>query len=154
MSGNNNSTIFRQAFLGNLWILTRHDYRREGPMEAIAFAPSILSNISTSRNISVYEDLNAIQMGIEKTSSRWNDWLKIWWRDLKTEDQMLSMHSIGIGTDRPYNRYQHIFLSFNYLTMVCELFHPDGSSIERSTLPGAADCWHRDETARPLISTR
>lgn len=95
-------------------------------------------------------------MGIEKTDLRWEDWLTIWWGDLKTEVQMLGMQAHGVKMDRAYDRYQHIFpglalwhLRFNYLKMVWELFYPGGSATERSTLQWAADHWHRDKTTKP-----
>lgn len=69
---------------------------------------------------------------------------------------MLSMQNYGIGIDRAYDRYQHIFpglalwhLRFNYLKMIWEVFYPGGSASERSTLQWAAEHWHRDKTTRP-----
>lgn len=69
---------------------------------------------------------------------------------------MLSMQNHGLGMDRPYDRYQHIFpglalwhLRFNYLKMVWEIFYPSGSTLKRSTLQWAADHWYRDKTTRP-----
>ena len=132
------------------------DCKREGKTKAFAFAPSMHNESSLSGNIGVFEDLNVIQMGIDKTDARWNDWLTIWWGDLKTEVQMLGMQSHGVGMDRAYDRYQHIFpglalwhLRFNYLKMIWELFYPGGSPSERSTLQWAADHWHRDKTTKP-----
>lgn len=132
------------------------DCKTERKTAAYAFAPSMHSKASTAGNIAVFEDLNIFQMGLDKTNSRWADHLMIWWGDLKTEVQMLSMQGHGIGMNRPYERYQHIMpglalwhLRFNYLKMVWELFYPGGSTSERSTLQWAADHWHRDKTTKP-----
>lgn len=132
------------------------DCKHEGATEAYAFAPSMYNESSTAGNMSVFEDLNVIQMGVNKTDPRWAEWLIIWWGDLKTEVQMLSMQSHGMGMNRPYDEYQHLFpglalwhLRFNYLKMVWELCYPGGSATERSTLQWAADHWHRDKTTRP-----
>ena len=137
-------------------VINKIDCKTEGNTEAFAYAPSMFSESSTAGNISVFEDLNINQMGIEKTDPRWNDWLTIWWGDLKTEIQMLGMQINGTGMHHAYDRYQHIFpglalwhLRFNYLKMVWELFYPGGSATERSTLQWAADHWHRDKTIRP-----
>lgn len=69
---------------------------------------------------------------------------------------MRAMQNGGIGMNRAYDRYQHIFpglalwhLRFNYLKMVWELFYPGGSATERSTLQWAADHWHRNKTTKP-----
>lgn len=101
------------------------DCKHEGATEAYAFAPSMYNESSTAGNMSVFEDLNVIQMGVDKTDPWWAEWLTIWWGDLKTEVQMLSMQSHGIGMNRPYDQYQHLFpglalwhLRFNYLKMV------------------------------------
>lgn len=108
-------------------------------------------------NMSVFEDLNVKQMGIKKTDCRWGNWLTIWWGNLKTEVQMLSMQNHGIGlVDHLYNQYQYIFpglalwhLRFNYLKMVWELFYAGRAATVQSTLQWAADHWHRDKTTRP-----
>lgn len=55
--------------------------KTEGKTEAYAFAPSMFIESSLSGNLLVFEDLNVIQMGIDKTDSRWEDWLTIWWGD-------------------------------------------------------------------------
>lgn len=132
------------------------DCKTEGSSSAFPFAPAMASENTTAGNISVFEDLNINQLGLTKDDPRFNESLYIWWGDLKTEVQMLSMQNYGIGMDRPYDRYQHIFpglalwhLRFNYLKMVWEVFYPGGSASERSTLQWAADHWHRDKTTRP-----
>ena len=126
--------------------INKIDCRTKGSTEAYAFAPSMFSKSSTAGNIAVFEDLNVNQMGIEKIDAQWNDWLTIWWGDLKTEIQMLGLQVNGTGAHQAYNRYQHIFpglalwhLRFNYLKMVWELFYPGGSATECSTLQLAAD---------------
>lgn len=108
---------------------------------------------STAGNMGVYEDLIIHQMGFDKNDKSFDEDLTIWWGDLKTEVQMLSMQAHGVGMDRPYDRYQQIFpglalwhLRFNYLKMVWELFYPGKAPSERSTLQWAADHWHRDKT--------
>ena len=122
-------------------IIDRIRCELEGKTEAYAFASSMFSESSLAGNQSVFEDLNVIQMGIDKSDARWDEFLTIWWGDLKTEVQMLSMQANGCGMDRAYDRYQHIFpglalwhLRFNYLKMIWELFYPGGSATERSTL--------------------
>ncbi len=114
------------------------------------------SDKSSAGNISVFEDLNINQLGLAKDDPRFDEFLYIWWGDLKTEVQMLSMQNYGIGMDRAYDRYQHIFpglalwhLRFNYLKMIWEVFYPGGWASERSTLQWAAEHWHRDKTTRP-----
>ena len=101
------------------------DCKTEGPTSAYPFAPAMASESTTAGNISVFEDLNINQLGLEKDALRWEDLLTIWWGDLKMEVQMLSMQNYGIGMNRAYDRYQHIFpglalwhLRFNYLKMV------------------------------------
>ncbi|MCJ1471183.1 hypothetical protein MMC07_009831, partial [Pseudocyphellaria aurata] len=132
---------------------------KAGATEAHAFAPSMFNESSTTGNISVFEDLNVHQIGIEKTDPQWEDWLTIWWGNLKTEIQMKSMQNIGRDARLPYDCYQHIFpglalwhLRFNYLKMVWEIFYLGGLANERSTLQWAADHWRRDKTTWPTDS--
>lgn len=133
----------------------RIDCKKERCREAYPFAPSMFSESSTAGSLSVFEDLNIVQIGLDKSDARWDDWLTLWWGDLKTEVQMLSMQAHGIRSNRAYDRYQHLFpglalwhLQFNYLKMIWELFYPGGSFTERSTLQWA-DHWHQDKTTRP-----
>ncbi|MCJ1461627.1 hypothetical protein MMC07_000224 [Pseudocyphellaria aurata] len=144
--------------LSSMSIVDRIDCSKPefGATEARAFAPSMFSESSTARNIAVFDDLNVIQMGIEKSDPRWNDWHTIWWGDLKTEIQMRSMQNVGSKARRPYERYQYIFLGlalwhlrFNYLKMVWEIFYPERSANERSTLQWATDHWRRDKITKP-----
>ncbi|MCJ1462378.1 hypothetical protein MMC07_000978 [Pseudocyphellaria aurata] len=114
-----------------------------GATEAHAFAPSMFSESSTAGNIAVFEDLNVNQMGIKKTERRWKDWLTIWWGDLKTEIQMISMQNINLTARQPYDRYQHIFpglalwrLRFNYLKMIWEIFYPGGQQTSAQLFSG------------------
>ncbi|MCJ1468817.1 hypothetical protein MMC07_007447 [Pseudocyphellaria aurata] len=58
-------------------IVDRIDCSKVGATEAHAFAPSMFNESSTTENMSVFEDLNIHQMGIEKTDPRWEDWLTI-----------------------------------------------------------------------------
>ena len=132
------------------------DCKTEGSTIAYPFAPAMASESTTAGNISVFEDLNINQLGLKKEDPQFGELLTIWWGDLKTEVQMLSMQGLGVGMDRAYDRYQHIFpglalwhLRFNYLMMVWEVFYPGGSASERSTLQWAADHWHRDKTTKP-----
>lgn len=85
------------------------DCKVEEKTKAFMFAPFIFSESSLAGNISVFEDLNIMQMGIEKTNIHWSDWLTIWWEDQKTEVQMLGMQANGLLMDQAYNCYQHIF---------------------------------------------
>lgn len=57
------------------------DCKTEGKAEAYAFVPSMFSQSSLSGNILMFEDLNVIQMSINKTNSQWDDWLIIWWNN-------------------------------------------------------------------------
>ena len=66
---------------------------------ALPFAPSMASESTTVGNINVFEDLNFHQLGLSKEDPRFNDLLIIWWDDLKTEVQMLSMQAYGVGMD-------------------------------------------------------
>ena len=132
------------------------DCKIEGASEAYLFAPSMASESTTARNMSVFEDLAIHQLGLKKEDPRFNEALTVWWGDQKTEVLMLSMQGLGVGMDRPYDWYQHIFpglalwhLQFNYLKMIWEVFYPGGSSTERSTLQWAADHWHRIKTTQP-----
>lgn len=77
--------------------------KTEKKTEAYAFASSMFSESSLAGNQSVFEDLNVIQMGIDKEDVRWNNWLTIWWGDLKTEVQMLGMQANGIQMNRAYD---------------------------------------------------
>lgn len=130
--------------------------KTEGATSAFPFAPAMASENITAGNISVFEELNINQLGLAKDDLCFHELLYIWWGDLKTEVQMLSMQNHVLGMDHPYDQYQHIFpglalwhLRFNYLKMVWEVFYPGGSTSERSTLQWAADHWHRDKITRP-----
>lgn len=99
------------------------------------------SESTKAGNISIFEDLNIRQLGLEKENTRWQELLTIWWSDLKTEVQMLSMKAQGVDMDRSYDRYQYLFpglalwhLRFSYLKMMWEVFYPGGSALERSAL--------------------
>lgn len=81
------------------------DCRTEGSTLAFPFAPVMASESTTAGNISVFDDLNINQQGLTKDDPRFNKSVYIWWGDLKTEVQMLSMQNYGIGMDRPYNLY-------------------------------------------------
>lgn len=72
-------------------VIDRIKCEAEVKTEAYAFAPSMFNKSSLSGNQSLFEDLNVVQMGIDKKNTRWNDWLTIWWGDQKTEAQMLGM---------------------------------------------------------------
>lgn len=124
--------------------------------KAYPFAPSMASKSTTASNISVFENLIE-QMGlVDYEDTCLEDQLTIWWGDLKTKVQMLSMQSYSISAARAFDRYRHIFpglalghLQFNYLKMVWELFYPGRSVTERSTLQWATDYWHQDKTTNP-----
>lgn len=45
--------------------------------ETYAFVPSIFSENSLAGNQSVFENLNVIQMSIDKADLQWDDWLII-----------------------------------------------------------------------------
>lgn len=101
------------------------DCKHKGHTKAYLFLLSIFSKSLTTGNISVFEDLNFIQMDINKADKRWTDCLILWWSDLKTANHMLDMQYNSAGMTLPYNRYQHLFpdlafwhLLFNYLKIV------------------------------------
>ena len=52
--------------------------KTEGCTKAYPFAPSMFSESSTAGNLSVFEDLNIVQMGLDKSDTRWDDWLTLW----------------------------------------------------------------------------
>lgn len=85
------------------------DYKTEGSTVAYPFAPAMASENTIAGNINVFEELNINQLGLSKEDPRFGELLTIWWGDLKTEVQMLSMQRLGKGMDRPYDRYQHLF---------------------------------------------
>lgn len=51
---------------------------KEGAIEVYPFAPSMASESTTAGNISVFEDLNIKQLGLEKEDPRWKELLTIW----------------------------------------------------------------------------
>ena len=126
------------------------DCNAEGPTVAFPFAPAMFIEASAPSNMSVFE---VRQMGLEKEVPCLSELLTLWWGDLKTEVQMLSMQTHGDGMRCPFDWYQHIMpglalwhLRFNHLKMIWEVL---GTATERSALQSAADHWHRDETIRP-----
>ena len=92
---------------------------------AFLFVPAMVSESITTRNISVFEELNVNQIGLVKDSLCFNELFYIWWGYLNIEIQMLNMQNYELGMNRPYNLYQHLFsglvlwhLCFNYIKMV------------------------------------
>lgn len=55
--------------------------------------------------ISVFQDPNISQIKIKKINSHSNNWLIIWWDDLKTEIQMLSKQINDTRIYYVYNEY-------------------------------------------------
>lgn len=55
------------------------------------FASSIVFKNTTTGNISVFKDLNIRQLGLKMEDTCWQKLLTIWWDNLKTEVQMLSI---------------------------------------------------------------
>lgn len=101
------------------------EYKTKSVTSAFPFAPAMASESTTARNINIFEELNINQLSLAKDDPCFDELLYIWWGDLKTEVQMLSMQNYRLGMDRPYDRYQHIFpgfalwhLRFNYLKIV------------------------------------
>ena len=130
-------------------IIDRIDCKRKRSTRFFPFVPSMFNKSSTAGNLAVFEDLNIIQMGLDKGDAWWRDTLTLWLGDLKTANHMLGLQIQEVGMDYPYNRYKYLFsglapwhLRFNYLKMIWELFYPGRSSIEHSTLQWAADHWH------------
>lgn len=85
------------------------DCKTEGATAAYPFVPCMASESTTADNISVFEDLNINQLGCDKGELRFEEYLTLWWGDLKTEVQMLGMQSLGAGCVQAYDRYQHFF---------------------------------------------
>lgn len=79
-------------------------------MQTYLFALFMFFESSIVSNISVFKDLNVLQIGIDKTNARWADLLTLWWGNLKTKIFMLSMQNQDIGATSLYNQYQHIIL--------------------------------------------
>ena len=89
------------------------------------FAPVIASESITTRNISIFKELNINQLCLAKDDSCFDGIFYILYNDLKTEVQIISMQNYGLEIDCPYDCYKHIFpgvhlwhLCFNYLRMV------------------------------------
>lgn len=74
------------------------------------FALSIRSKNTIVGNINVFKNLNIHQLRLSKEDPQFNDFFIIWWGNLKTEIQMLSIQAYRMGMDQAYDRYQHIFL--------------------------------------------
>lgn len=115
--------------------------KTKGATSAFPFALAMVNKSITVENISIFKKLNINQLGLAKDDLCFDKLLYICWRDLKTEVQMLSMQNYGLGMDRPYDQYQHIFsglalwhLHFNYFKMVWEVFYLSRLNSKRSTL--------------------
>lgn len=52
--------------------------KTEGPTEAYPFAPSMASENTTAGNITVFEDLNIGQLGLDKDDPRFGELLTLW----------------------------------------------------------------------------
>lgn len=53
--------------------------------ETYAFVSLMFSESSLNSNQSVFEDLNIVQMEMDKTDNQWNNYLTIWQSEQKTE---------------------------------------------------------------------
>lgn len=76
-------------------------------------------------------------MGIKKENLCWEDHLTIWWGDMKSKIQMLSIQGYGVGMDCFFEYYQYFmrdralwYLHFNYLKIVWEVFYPGEMATE------------------------
>lgn len=85
-------------------IVNKIDCRKEGSTHAYAFAPSMASEATTAGNMAVFEDISS-QLGLSKDDPRYEDVLTIWWGDLKTKVQMLSMQGNGVDAEKTYDTY-------------------------------------------------
>lgn len=85
------------------------DCKTKSSIVTFLFASSIASKSIISENISIFEDLNICQLELSKKYSQFNNLLTIWWGDLKTKVQMLSIQAYRVGIDPMYNCYQYIF---------------------------------------------
>lgn len=79
----------------------------KGVTEAYLFAPYMSNESTTAGNISVFEDLNIGQLGLDKDYLRFDELFTIWWGDLKTKVQMLGMKRLGVGSKQAYDQYKH-----------------------------------------------
>lgn len=77
--------------------------KTEGATSAFLSAPAMASESTIARNISIFEKLNINQLGLAKDDFCFDELLYIWWGNLKTEVQMLSMQNHRLGIDCPYN---------------------------------------------------
>ena len=91
-----NKTFFFSARISKVDII---DCKTKGSTIAYLFALAIVSKSIMIDNISIFEDLNMNQLDLKKEDPRFGELFTIWWGDLKTEVQMLSMQWLGIGMD-------------------------------------------------------
>lgn len=86
------------------------DCKIKGALKAYFFAPSMVSENTTARNMSVFKDLAIYQLGFKKEDPQFNEALTVWWGNQKTKVLMLSMQGLDDGIVKSYNWYQYIFL--------------------------------------------
>lgn len=88
-----------KAFIFNFQILIVNiiNCKRENPTKTFAFTSFLYNESSFASKIAVFKDLNVDKLGFDKKNLRWENWLTIWWGDLKTEVQIQNMQIYGIG---------------------------------------------------------
>lgn len=74
-------------------------------ISAFPFIPVMTSESTTARNINVFEELNINQLSLAKDDFCFDKLFYIWWGNLKTEVQILSMQNYGLEIGYPYNQY-------------------------------------------------
>lgn len=65
--------------------------KKERYTKVFAYTSFMFNKSSTTKSIGVFEDLNVTQIGIKKDDHYCDNWLTIWWDDLKIQVQMLGM---------------------------------------------------------------
>lgn len=72
------------------------------------FALFMASKSTIAGNVCVFQDFIEQMSLVNHENTRFEDPLSIWWHDLKTEVQMLSMQSHGISAAWAFDCYRHI----------------------------------------------
>lgn len=61
------------------------DCKIKRALKAYVFAPSIVSESTITRNMSVLEDLAIYQLGFKKKDPQFNEAFTVWWGNQKTK---------------------------------------------------------------------
>lgn len=113
------------------------DFKVEAYTFVFPFATSMFRDAFIVGNVSIFEDLVIRKIGFDTKNFCLSNLLTIWYWDLKTKSQMLSIPAYGIGICTLFDRYQPIFLDssfwhlqFNYLKMIWKIFYLWDSETE------------------------